>query len=89
MEKIVDKFIKELNEQLASKKVGLRISESLRTWLAQKGYDPAYGARPLARLIQKEIKDILSDKILFGELEKGGKVFVDLHDEKPIFTYET
>ena len=87
MKRIVDKFIKELNDQLAAKKVMLTLSDNARTWLAQKGYDPAYGARPLARLIQTRIKDILSDKILFGELEKGGNVAVGLQKDQLTFRY--
>lgn len=72
MEMVVDKFIVELNTQLAAKKVSLSITPSVRTWLAQKGHDPRYGARPLARVLQTEIKDKLADEILFGELSKGG-----------------
>ena len=87
MEKVVDKFMKELNGQLAVKKVKLRISDDVRTWLAKKGYDPRYGARPLARVIQTEIKDALSEQILFGRLNKGGEVFVDLQDDKLVFNY--
>jgi ATP-dependent Clp protease ATP-binding subunit ClpA len=78
MLKIVDKFIAELNAQLAVKKVQLSISPAARNWLASHGYDPAYGARPMARLIQVEIKDNLSDELLFGKLVNGGVVFVDL-----------
>jgi len=74
MELIVDKFIAELNQQLAIKKVALTISPAVRTWLAKKGHDPTYGARPLARVIQNKIKDQLSDSILFGELQNGGLV---------------
>ena len=85
MKKIVDKFIKELNQQLSAKKVTLTISDKARTWLAKKGYDPAYGARPLSRLIQTDIKDILSDKILFGELEKGGQVAVGIAKDQLTF----
>lgn len=87
MKRIVNKFIKELNAQLAVKNVSLSISDKVRTWLAQKGHDPRYGARPLARLIQTEIKDVLSDKILFGELMKGGKVYVRLHKDRPSFKF--
>ena len=87
MEQVVDKFIKELNAQLAKKKVSLTISSSMRRWLAVKGHDPRFGARPLARVIQKEIKNTLSEEILFGKLEKGGNVFVDLKDDAPIFIY--
>jgi len=87
MEKVVDKFMRELNGQLAGKKIKLTISDRVRTWLAQKGYDPQYGARPLARVIQTEIKDALSDEILFGRMQKGGEVGVDLKNDKPVFNY--
>jgi ATP-dependent Clp protease ATP-binding subunit ClpA len=78
MEKIVDKFIKELDAQLAVKKAQITVSSKARTWLALHGYDPTYGARPLARLIQVEIKDNLSDELLFGKLAHGGMVTIDL-----------
>ncbi len=87
MEMIVDKFIAELNQQLAIKKVALTISPAMRTWLAKKGHDPAYGARPLGRVIQTEIKDKLADEILFGALQHGGHVSLDLVDEKITFNY--
>ena len=87
MELIVDKFIAELNEQLAIKKVALTISPAVRTWLAKKGHDPTYGARPLARVIQIEIKDQLSDAILFGKLQNGGLVSLDITDDKLVFNY--
>jgi len=82
MEKVVDKFIAELNGQLGARKVFLTISSQVRMWLAKKGYDPRYGARPLDRLIQTEIKDVLTDQILFGHLEKGGEIFIDLENDK-------
>lgn len=81
MEMIVDKFMSELIVQLAAKKVNIGYSDSARTWLAKKGYDPQYGARPLARVIQMEIKDVLADEILFGKLEKGGSVKLDVGDK--------
>jgi ATP-dependent Clp protease ATP-binding subunit ClpA len=81
MEMIVDKFMSEVVVQLAAKKVNISYSDGARTWLAKKGYDPQYGARPLARVIQTEIKDILADEILFGKLEKGGSVKLDVGDE--------
>ena len=87
MKKVVDKFMKELKEQLAVKKTSIRLSGKARTWLAQKGHDPRFGARPLGRVIQTEIKDILSDEILFGRLVKGGEVFVDLKNDKLTFSY--
>ena len=81
MEKIVDKFMAELNEQLVFKKVNVRLSPEARTWLARSGYDPTYGARPLARLMQKEIKDPLAEEILFGKLSGGGNVFIDYNNQ--------
>ena len=87
MEMIVDKFIAELNEQLAIKKVALTISPAVRTWLAKKGHDPAYGARPLGRVIQTEIKDKIADELLFGVLQRGGLVSLDLADNKLTFNY--
>ncbi len=87
MKMIVDKFIREVNLQLAAKKVSLSLSDSARTWLAKKGHDPRYGARPLSRVIQTEIKDQLTDEILFGRLEKGGEVYVDTADEALTFSY--
>lgn len=76
MEKIVDKFIVELEGQLKEKRVQLELTQSARTWLAEKGHDPVFGARPLGRLIQTEIKDVLADEILFGRLQNGGKVSI-------------
>jgi len=81
MEKIVDKFMAEINVQLSPRKIRIRLSPEARIWLAQKGHDPQYGARPLSRLIQIHIKDVLSDRILFGNLEKGGTVQVGLDGE--------
>ena len=71
------------------KKVSINFSPDARTWLAKKGHDPRYGARPLDRLIQTEIKDILSDEILFGRLNKGGNVFIDVENEKLTFNFNT
>ena len=87
MEKIVDKFVVELNQQMIAKKVSLDLYPEARRWLAKEGYDPRYGARPLVRLLQKQIKDVLADQILFGELEKGGKVLVGVERDKLTFDY--
>ncbi len=87
MEMVVDKFIAELNEQLSVKKVALTISPAVRVWLAKKGHDPRYGARPLARVIQTEIKDLLSDEILFGKLSNGGHIHIDIKDEQLDFSF--
>lgn len=76
MEQIVDKFIAELNEQLAEKRVHIHVQPKARAVLAHKGYDPDYGARPLGRVIQDEIKDKLADAMLFGKLQNGGEVVI-------------
>jgi len=81
VEDIVDKFIAELNVQLSKKKVEVEITEKVRGYLAEMGYDIAMGARPLARVIQERIKDRLTDEMLFGLLKHGGKVMVDYDDE--------
>jgi ATP-dependent Clp protease ATP-binding subunit ClpA len=88
MERVVDKFILELERQIADRKVTVHLSPGARTWLARKGYDSRYGARPLARLIQTEIKDKLSDEILFGRLAKGGRVSIGIKKEELTFTYK-
>jgi len=85
---VVDKFVIELKVQLEAKKITLEISDDVRTWLAKKGYDPEFGARPLQRVIQKEIKDKLSDEILFGQLIKGGHVSVGLSKGKISFSFK-
>lgn len=77
---VVDKFIQQLEDQLADKRVRVSLSEDAREWLAQKGYDKLNGARPLARLIQDKIKKPLAEEILYGELVKGGRVEVQLND---------
>jgi ATP-dependent Clp protease ATP-binding subunit ClpA len=76
MGSIVDKFLGELAKQLADKNVTLEVGPEARAYLAEKGYDPDFGARPLARIIQDELKTPLSEELLFGALEKGGCVTV-------------
>ena len=78
MEQIVDKFMAEISGQLSEKKVIIELSGKARKWFARYGFKPEYGARPLARLIQSQIKDVISDEILFGSLLKGGRVKIDL-----------
>jgi ATP-dependent Clp protease ATP-binding subunit ClpA len=84
---IVDKFMREFADQLALKKVSITYSDKVRQWLSKKGHDPQYGARPLARIIQTEIKDTLADEILFGKLEKGGQVELEMKNGKLVFAY--
>jgi ATP-dependent Clp protease ATP-binding subunit ClpA len=82
---IVDKFIRDLNTQIKDKHVEIILNNDSKTWLADNGYDSKMGARPIARLIDNQIKSPLSRKILFGELKEGGRVFVDVADNKLVF----
>jgi len=88
IERVVDKFIVELDLQLNEKKVFLHLTPKARKWLAERGYDPVFGARPMARLIQTEIKRVLADEILFSRLQNGGKVEIDESEGKLTFHYE-
>jgi ATP-dependent Clp protease ATP-binding subunit ClpA len=85
MERVVDKFTAEVEEQLSERRVTLALTPAARTWLARKGYDPLFGARPMARVIQSELKDRLVDDVLFGELSKGGRVEVDVGEDRLVF----
>jgi ATP-dependent Clp protease ATP-binding subunit ClpA len=80
--KIVDKFIGQLADQLKEKRVTIKLHEGARNYLAEKGYDRLYGARPMARLIQNELKKPLADALLFGPLQGGGQVTVELEEGK-------
>jgi ATP-dependent Clp protease ATP-binding subunit ClpA len=78
--RVVDKFLIELESQLHEKHVSLSATPDARQWLAQNGFDPQMGARPMARLLQDRIKRPLADELLFGKLVGGGKVTVDVRD---------
>ncbi|GEJ59058.1 ATP-dependent Clp protease ATP-binding subunit ClpA [Anaeromyxobacter diazotrophicus] len=78
--RVVDKLVKELAEQLAEKKIAVELTEAGRAWLGEHGFDKTMGARPMARLIQNEVKKPLAEKILFGELRHGGTVRVGVKD---------
>jgi ATP-dependent Clp protease ATP-binding subunit ClpA len=88
METIVEKFILQLEAQLAERRVAITLESDARVWLAEKGFDPVYGARPLARVIQTEVRDRLTDEILFGKLEGGGTVTITMKDGKLDFRFE-
>ena len=75
--KVVDKFILQLEAQLADRGVVITLTDPARDWLVERGYEPAYGARPLARVIQEYVKKPLSEELLFGRLTDGGSVIVD------------
>ncbi|MGH6984173.1 MAG: ATP-dependent Clp protease ATP-binding subunit ClpA, partial [Stellaceae bacterium] len=85
--RVVDKFILQLEEQLADRNVTIELDEAARKWLAEKGYDRLYGARPLARLIQEHVKKPLAEELLFGKLAKGGVVQVRRDGDKLAFAY--
>src|SRR5476651_2386167 len=82
--RVVDKFLLQLEGQLTEKKVEVTFSDALRKHLGKKGFDPAMGARPMARLIQDMIRKALADELLFGKLVTGGKVTVDLDEDEKI-----
>src|SRR6266540_1864792 len=88
METIVEKFVLQLEAQLAERRIAITLDPAARAWLAEKGYDPVFGARPLGRVIQTEVRDPLTDEILFGSLEHGGTVTLGLADGKLTFSYE-
>jgi len=89
MGRVVDKFIGEVEAQLLERKIQIELSPAARELLAEKGYDPDFGARPLARLIQREIKDPMADEVLFGVLSKGGRVRVDVEDGQFRLNFES
>ena len=79
---VVDKFIMQLEAQLSEKSVSVVLTDKARDWLATKGYDKTFGARPLGRVIQEHIKKPLAEELLFGRLVDGGVVYVDLSKDK-------
>ena len=85
--KVVDKFIGELSDQLGERKVSISLGKAARDWLAEKGYDQLYGARPLGRIIQDKVKKPLADELLFGKLAKGGQVEIDVANGKLSFAF--
>ena len=89
METIVEKFILQLEAQLAERRVAITLTPEARAWLARKGYDPVFGARPLARVVQREVRDPLTDEILFGQLEHGGTVTIGEEADRLTFAYES
>ncbi len=82
---IIDLMIEEINEQVHEKNIRLRLSPSAREWLVRKGFDPAYGARPLRRVIQRHIEDTLAEEVLKGHFEEGGLLDVVIEHDMPAF----
>jgi ATP-dependent Clp protease ATP-binding subunit ClpA len=85
--RVVEKFVMQLEAQLADRNVTIELSSAAKEWLAERGYDRLYGARPLGRVIQEHIKKPLAEELLFGKLTKGGSVKVTLKDNKLEFEY--
>jgi len=88
METIVDKFIAQLEAQLSERRVAIVLTPEARALLATKGYDPKFGARPLARVIQKDVRDPLTDQVLFGALEHGGTATIGVSGGQLTFAYD-
>ena len=86
--KVVDKFVRQLEGQLADRQVKIALTDEARDWLMKRGYDKLYGARPLARVIQEHVKKPLAEELLFGSLVKGGTVRVRLDGDKLAFAFE-
>jgi ATP-dependent Clp protease ATP-binding subunit ClpA len=82
---VVDKFILQLELQLADRNVHIDLDDEARAWLVERGYDKLYGARPMARLVQEKIKQPLAEELLFGKLVNGGEVKVRIKDNAPAF----
>jgi len=80
--RVVDKFLIELEAQLQEKHVSLHVDGDARRWLAEHGFDPQMGARPMARVIQDNVKRALADELLFGKLSEGGRVYLSVKDDK-------
>ena len=83
--RVVDKFILQLELQLADRNVHIELDDEARKWLVDKGYDKMYGARPMGRLVQEKIKQPLAEELLFGKLIHGGEVKVRIKDGAPAF----
>jgi len=84
---VVEKMLVELEVKLQHQKVIINVTEAAKTWLAKKGYDPVFGARPMGRTIQREIETVLADEVLFGKLENGGEVSIGLKKDQLNFKY--
>jgi len=87
MLKVVDKFIAELGERLAENRVSLKLSAAAKRYLGRKGYDPLFGARPLGRLIESEVNDVIAREVLFGALRDGGEVEIGIGQGELQFTF--
>jgi ATP-dependent Clp protease ATP-binding subunit ClpC len=85
--KIVDLMVAQLDERLRSKDMGIELTPAAKALMAKRGYDPVLGARPLRRAIQRELEDVLSEKMLFGDLKAGEIILVDVSDDTDNATF--
>jgi ATP-dependent Clp protease ATP-binding subunit ClpB len=83
---VVDKMLADLRGRLAERQLTLELSDAARTWLVANGYDEAYGARPLRRLIQREVENALARQVLANEFTAGGHILVDVTDDRLVFS---
>jgi len=88
MEKIVDKLFGQLTAQLTAKNVTVNLTPKAKAWLAKTGYDEVFGARPLARLVQRKVRQPLAEQILFGSLENGGTATIDEGPDGLVFSFD-
>ncbi|QCU90293.1 ATP-dependent Clp protease ATP-binding subunit ClpA [Thiomicrorhabdus sediminis] len=88
MVSVVNKFVYALENALADKKVSITLTDAARQWLATNGYDPLMGARPMERLVQEKLKQPLAERLLFGDLQQGGKVLIDCQEDALTFSIE-
>ena len=86
---VVDKFVGELTQQLANRQVTVRYTDAFKAYLARKGYEPAMGARPMRRIIDQEVRPLLADRLLFGDLVKGGAIVVDYREGQVVIERES
>ena len=89
MLKIVDLLIADLNNQLRERELTIEIDDEVRRWIAEKGYDPAYGARPLKKVIRRYFEDPLSAEVLRGRFKEGGRIAVRVEGDQLIFSEKT
>jgi ATP-dependent Clp protease ATP-binding subunit ClpC len=89
LRKIVDLMVEDLQKRMAEHKLGIELTDRAKSWLAREGYDPVFGARPLRRVIERQVENPLSSQLLRGELKEGDTVKVDLDKEAKALTFKT
>jgi ATP-dependent Clp protease ATP-binding subunit ClpA len=87
VKQVAARFIADLNTLLKAKKVAITVTDEALAWIAKNGYDPAYGARPIKRLIEDKVKQPMADELIHGKLQKGGQVTIGVKDDKLDFTF--